>query len=156
MKKRIVILVIIILLIVLAVSILERAVLADTSYLNFPTMIASKEWGVYIITISKSGEKSKYVHFSESREILKIKGIVPVEIESTQELLGMEMTDIITQYGDPHTDIGSGFCIPAYITKNAYLVAIHLDDNGIVSYVFKEDLIKGSAGDGSVCSGDDT
>lgn len=128
--------------VVLPVLIRERVVSEDTPYLYFPTLKANEKQGTFIITISKPGEKNKYVYFSEARELLKHEGIAPIEIKDTQELVGKEMTDIITLYGEPHTDIGSGFYIPAYITENAYLIAVHLDNNGVVSDVLEEDLIK--------------
>ena len=95
----------------------------------------------HIVTISRSGEKARSVHFSVDRNVLKRNGIVPVRIENFESLVGMEKTSVIEKYGTPHTDIGSGFSFPAYITEDAYLVSIYADGEGVVSMVSKEDLL---------------
>lgn len=118
-------------------------------YLFLNTLTAEKKQDRYIIRISQVGEEEKYVIFSEAREVLKTKGVTllnPLTMEDIQTYMGMNFTDVIGQYSKPHTNIGSGFSIPAYITNDAYLISFQVDHNGVVVGVAKKDLC--STGDG--------
>lgn len=123
------------------VSVKRQEKPASIPYLWYPSLSARDEQGVYIITVSKYGNRDKFVHFSDEREILKTNGITPLDIEDPQAFVGMEWSDIIAQYGQPHADVGSGFSIPSYITNNAVLITFDFDDNDIVTEVFTEDLM---------------
>lgn len=110
-------------------------------YLWYGSLTAIEEDNVYIITISTVGEKDKTIHFSETRKILKAKGIKPLKTEEIQIFEGMDMAAVIEQYGEPHADTGSGLYIPSYITQEAYLIQVLLDKENKVREIIKEDLI---------------
>ncbi len=110
-------------------------------YLWYGSLTAIEEDNVYIITISTVGEKDKTIHFSETRRILKTKGIKPLKPEEIQIFEGMDMAAVIEQYGEPHADAGSGLYIPSYITQDAYLIQVLLDKENKVREIIKEDLI---------------
>ena len=141
--KRIIVIAAVILVLIMAIAITALLTKSPPTppYLWYASLSAREEQGVYIITVSKYGERDKFVHFSGEREILKTNGITPLDIEDPQDFVGMEWSDIIAQYGQSHADVGSGFSIPSYITNNAFLITFDFDDNNIVTEVFTEDLI---------------
>lgn len=97
----------------------------------------------YVVTISRVGAKNKYIHFSEDRKVIKTKGVEPLKTENMQITVGMKMTDIIKQNGEPHADVGNGFYIPAYITENAYMYSLALDEKtDDVLWIIEEDLLE--------------
>lgn len=116
---------------------------SSVPYLWYASLQAREERGVYIITVSDVGVAKKTVHFSSCGEVLKTKGIKLLNIEDPQDFVGMEWSDIVAQYGEPHADVGSGFYIPSYITENAFLITFQLDDDDVVREVYIEDLIPG-------------
>ncbi len=110
-------------------------------YISLNSLNVYKVKGNFIVSIYMNNSISNIVEFSCSRKskILNndIKLLADVDID---QYLGMNMDQIIYKYGQPHTDIGSGFYIPAYITENGYLIYFKLSDN-IIFEVIKMDLL---------------
>lgn len=63
-----------------------------------------------------------------------------IQCEDINQFLGMDTAELKEKYGQPHVDVGSGFYIPAYITDDAYLICLELEDD-IVFEVIEHDLL---------------
>lgn len=92
------------------------------------------------IVIKNGDNIEKLVVFSPERKSLQIQNMNLIECEDINRFLGMNITQLEEIYGSPHADIGNGFYIPAYITKNAYLICLELENN-VVFEVIKRDLL---------------
>ena len=94
----------------------------------------------YVINLTVQTGKTKTIIFSPDRSCIKSAGLNLIETTNWEDFVGQKISDIETALGDVHVDVGSGFEIPAYVTKDGYLLILHLND-GIVTKVSKEDLL---------------
>lgn len=141
MRQKIVTVICAIVLVVIIILLAQQMKSITTvPYLYYGSLSAKQMTRKYVITVSTMDRRNKAVHFSDEREVLKTKGIEPLKTEDWQNLVGRRMQDIVEQYGEPHADVGSGFYIPSYITEDAYLVLICLDEEN-VSEIIIEDLL---------------
>lgn len=112
----------------------------NTPYYTMNALSAYNVKSNYIIVIENESVVLKQVEFSPERKIIRTHGIDLVKCEDLNRLLGMDIAKLKEELGQPHVDVGSGFYIPAYITDDAYLICIELEDD-IVFEVIKRDLL---------------
>ena len=111
-----------------------------TPYITINTLSVYKFSENYLVTIDDGTIIQKLVEFSLERKCLQIQGFDLIENGDMNQFLNMNFNAITKQIGQPQVDIGSGFYIPAYITKDAYLICFELE-NEIVFEVIKRDLL---------------
>lgn len=110
-------------------------------YYKNNALTAYKANNDYIFTATEYGSSEKYVIFNSERVPIVCNGFELIDDCNINNFAEMNFVDVEGMYGSPHVDIGSGFCIPAYVTTNAYLISFHYntDDNSI-SLITKYDL----------------
>ena len=112
-----------------------------TPYITMNALSVYKNNGNYWIVISDAeGIVQKLIEFSPERKIGKVQGLDLLKSEDINLFLNMDIAELREKYGQPHVDIGSGFYIPAYITQDAYLICLELE-NDIVVEVVKRDIL---------------
>lgn len=142
--KRVAILIVSVaaLLLLIVFVVLTQNKTSTVPYLHLPTLTAQKEQDRYFVRISQSGEKEKTISFSEDRKVLKAKGVEPLNGKNIQIFAGMDLTEVVARYGNPHADIGSGFSIPAYITDDAYLLCFQWTPTALLLRSLKKTCCK--------------
>ena len=100
------------------------------------------EENVVLIDRSDKDQAQKQIVFSSDRQCLYKQGMELVGNMDFAEFLDGEFADVTDKLGQPHTDIGSGFYIPSYITEDAYLISFYVEDEKI-SKIVKRDLLTG-------------
>ena len=95
--------------------------------------------GENYLIIVENGDNQKLAEFSPDRICKCYKGIKPISDADVYQFLNIDFEQVTEKYGQPHVDVGSGFCIPAYVTENANLICLEVE-NGIVVGVIKRDL----------------
>lgn len=93
----------------------------------------------YLIVIDNNDSIQKSVMFSSERNSLQVEGLILIEDSDITRFVNMRFDKVKEIIGQPHCDIGSGFYIPAYITKGAYLICFGIA-NETVFEVIKRDL----------------
>ena len=96
----------------------------------------------YTVVIEENGTVTKLAEFDKGRFCRRTKGLTPINDESFAVFLDQNLDVLTEKLGQPHTDVGSGFLIPAYITKTAKLVSFSLEDTLITSVTVR-DLFSG-------------
>ena len=109
-------------------------------YISMGTLSGYENKNNYWIVINNGDNIEKLVVFSPERKNLQTQNLNLIECEDINKLLGMSIAQLEEIYGSPHADIGSGFYIPAYLTKDAYLICLGLENN-VVFNVIKRDLL---------------
>lgn len=112
-------------------------------YFSINTLYAYKVDDLYVITIFNNGCLDKMVEFSPNRECIRMQKVKPINYNNINSLLNLNFQQLKDLLGEPHTDIGSGFYIPAYITNDAYLIYFSLEDMSVRS-ITKCDLLTGN------------
>lgn len=92
-----------------------------------------------VAVISDTDKIQKYAKYSPNRKPETCDGLNLMGNCELKQFLNMKSDEVEKLIGKPHTDIGSGFCIPAYLTSDAYIVCFEIE-NGSVNGVFKMDL----------------
>jgi len=95
------------------------------------TLTAYRQDDEYIVIIENFGEPYKQAVFTSDRKCVKTYSIslIPAFHESTHT--GTNWDEIQQKFGLPHTDTGSGFYIPTYVTEDAHLVKYIVGAEGI-------------------------
>ena len=106
----------------------------------YPTLYVYKTNDGYKIYRYDNNHLSGTVRLDSDGSILRTWKTKLVQIDDPASLIGQSLTDITAQYGPPHTDIGSGFYIPAYITEDAQLIALHEDGENNIFLIIIRDL----------------
>ena len=96
----------------------------------------------YLMLIEKRGKVTGTLEFSSEKNLIKCKGITPLEIMDIRILLGQPLEKVELAYGNYHVNTGSGFFIPSYVTMEGILVKMWIED-GVVAHVSKIDLFSG-------------
>ena len=105
-----------------------------------PTLYVYKTNDGYKVYRYDNNHLSGTVRLDSDGSILRTWKTKLVQIDDPASLIGQSLTDITAQYGPPHTDIGSGFYIPAYITEDAQLIALHEDGENNIFMIIVLDL----------------
>ena len=122
---------------------------------SVPTLsVYQNDSHVYIVITDNEGVGIVRAAFLPTRVVDATYNLDLIENLSGESFIGLNQSEIVEEYGEFHTDIGSGFFAPAYITEDAYLIVLGLDGD-CVDIVTKYDLIDGSVierktGDGSL------
>lgn len=111
-----------------------------TPYINMNALSAYESGSNYLILINDGGIVQKLVEFSPERKNISTEELDLIQCEDINQFLGMDTAKLKEKYGQPHVDVGSGFYIPSYITDDAYLICLELEDD-IVFEVIKYDLL---------------
>lgn len=109
-------------------------------YISMGTLSGYENKNNYWIVINNGDSIDKLVVFSPDRKSLQTQNLNLIECEDINKLAGMNLAQLEEIYGSPHADIGSGFYIPAYITKDACLICLEFE-NDVVFSVIKCDLL---------------
>jgi len=109
--------------------------------LKLNTITVCKHNDGYVATIS-NGHAIKTVSFTNNREVTSVENIELIEQNSFEQYVTKKYDEVIADLGEPHTDIGSGFYIPTYLTSNARLVSFYIE-NECVSAIWIRDLFSG-------------
>lgn len=112
-----------------------------TNFISLNALSVFRTDDTYTAVVGKNGTVQKIAEFSSDRRCLNAKNITPIKDEDLNYCLGKTLSELEEKSGAIHTDIGSGFYIPAYITENGYLIYFELD-NDTVCKVTKRDIIK--------------
>ena len=94
----------------------------------------------FVIVIEENQGISGIAVISSDRKTLHSEKITPINDENIEQFCGKSIEKIEEQYGKIHSDIGSGFYIPAYITDHATIVFFEIE-NGIVERISSKDII---------------
>lgn len=78
------------------------------------------------------------MRFSEDLQLLRNWNLEAINAEDAPGFLGKRLDEIVKNYGQPHADIGSGFFYPAYVSKNAQLIVLFIDENNVYKVVVKD------------------
>jgi hypothetical protein len=94
-------------------------------YVDLISIAIFKDGENSVVAISDNyGDVSGIAVFSPSKELLFSDGIVLIDDKEIKNLSsGDFIKNIERRYGKAPCDIGSGFSIPAYITKNANIIS---------------------------------
>ena len=103
----------------------------------------------YLVSIEEQ-PKHKYVLFDINRQVCFYNDIELIDDGYFSQTLGNDFDSVQELIGKPHVDVGSGFFIPAYITKDAYLISFGLESNKVV-YIGKTDLFSNEIIEKWVC-----
>ena len=112
----------------------------NTPYITMNALSVYKDTNNYLVIIDDNDIIQKLVEFSPDRKSIRVQGLDLIKCEDINHFLDMDIDELGKKYGQPHVDIGSGFYIPAYITDDAYLICLGLEDD-IVFEVIKRDLL---------------
>lgn len=109
-------------------------------HINMNTLKVYLINGNYYVTVEEGGSVQQIVCFSPERNCCSSQGMKLIKNYDVGFLKNMSAADITYLLGSPHTDLGSGLYIPAYITEDAYLIYFYFE-NDIVVKVAKKDLL---------------
>lgn len=99
-----------------------------------------KKDAIYLVVIEENSVAQKKVEFSLDRNYRNAVGITLLKSQNISQYLNLTLDEIVENFGEFHTDVGSGFYIPAYITEDGYLVCFGIEDN-VVYEVTVRDLL---------------
>ena len=116
---------------------------SDTPYIRNGPVSGYLIDDIYIITISENTSITKWVEYSQEREYYRSQNINPISSCDIQRFINVNLNTVIKEIGPPHTDIGSGFYIPTYLTEDAYLINFHLINEKIYM-ITRQDLLTGN------------
>lgn len=112
----------------------------NTPYITMNALSVYEDRNNYFVIIDDNDIIQKLVEFSPERKSTRVQGLDLIKCEDIKQFLDMDIDKLNKKYGQPHVDTGSGFYIPAYITNDAYLICLELE-NDIVFEVIKRDLL---------------
>ena len=112
----------------------------QTPFIFLNSLSVFRTNNTYTTVVEKNGMAQKIVEFSSDRKCRTAQGLVLVKDEDINWYLDKSLHELKEKFGEVHTDIGSGFYIPAYITENGYLIYFEVE-NDIVYEVMKLDLL---------------
>ena len=124
-----------------------------SSVFSFNALSVYKVNEVYCVIIEDGHTVQKFAEFSASRSCLNKQGLELIRFYDVNLFLNKDFNGLIEEIGQPHVDIGSGFYIPSYVTEEAKLISLYIEDDLVVD-VIVYDLFSGEttdqSGDGSV------
>lgn len=112
-------------------------------FISINTLTVYQTNGTYTVIISDDGTIRKKVEFSSDRKSRDVQGLSLLKTKNISQYLGKNINELETNLGEFHSDIGSGFYIPIYITEDGFAVCFHVE-NDIVFEVIKHDLLSNS------------
>ena len=98
---------------------------------EFVVVVANYEWIA-----------SKKATFSADRKNIDAVGLTLVKSSDLNQYVKTTLDEVQKSFGEFHVDIGSGFYIPAYITKDGFLICFY-EKNNVISSILKWDLLTG-------------
>ncbi len=102
-----------------------------------------EEHGVYVVVISSDAQTvDGCVVFSEKGQLLKQTGITTITVEDPSLLLHLTEAELSSRYGSYHFDSGSGRYLPSYVTSQASILILNIE-NSVVEHVSNYHLIEG-------------
>lgn len=114
--------------------------LADTEKLQVYNFQLYDKRYIYAIEIGTEKELN-YISFFKDRTVAdNLNEVSLIENRKIQSLLNLPFDKVKEEFGEPHGDIGQSAYVPAYITKDAYLIYFKLRDNVVVEVV-KRDVL---------------
>ena len=114
----------------------------NLSTFSINTVHVYKNGQLYVVTVEENGIVAKLAEFNQDHFCKRTEGITPIKDESFTVFLNQNFDVLTEKLGQPHTDVGSGFLIPSYITETAKLVSFTLEDTLITSVTVR-DLFSG-------------
>lgn len=111
-----------------------------TSFISINALSVYKINENYLVTIADGDIIQKLVEFSPDRKCCRIQGFSLIKNNDISQFLSADFNKLTEELGQPHVDVGSGFCIPSYITEGANLICFELE-NEIVIEVTQRDLL---------------
>lgn len=78
------------------------------------------------------------LYFSKDRQLKEHWNVNAIGSENAAVFFGKSLEEITKEYGDPHADIGSGFYIPAYVSEDAHLVVLYMENNTVYKVTVKD------------------
>ena len=130
-------------------NVLSEPTTNQNQLINLNTLSVYQNDNEYQVVITRDGKVVGEVVFLETREFQSVHGLSLVKRGDHEQYLGKLFIDVEQQLGPVHTDIGSGFYVPAYITEDAYLICFTLDDTSVHD-IKVYDLLRPKTGDGSL------
>ena len=115
---------------------------SEQKILELNTLAVLMENEEYTIIIHDYTTVKKTAKFTAERNFTIVNGMTLQNFDTLKSYIGMNISQIEEIFGDPHTDIGSGFYIPTYVTTDAFLVSFSLN-NDKVAGITKWDLLTG-------------
>ena len=113
-----------------------------SSVFSFNTLSVYKVNENYCVVIEDGHTVQKFVEFSDSRSCLNKQGLELICDYDVNQFLNNDFNKLTMEIGQPHVDIGSGFFIPSYVTEEAKLISLYIEDDLVVE-VIKYDLFSG-------------
>lgn len=113
----------------------------DEKIVEFNTLIVIRQEEKFIVLIHDGKNILKKVEFNAGRSVLNCEQIVLKEDVEINKYFNRPFKELVKCFGEEHTDIGSGFYLPSYVTTDGYLLVFSVE-SGIISNVSKIDLLK--------------
>ena len=110
--------------------------------LSLSTLSVFQTDDLYTVVIEKNEADKIVVEFTADRECHSVQRLDLVKYGELNQYLGKNLNELEAQFGKVHTDVGSGFYIPSYITEDGYLLSFVVEDD-IAAAVLKRDLLTG-------------
>lgn len=110
--------------------------------LSLSTLSVFQTDDLYTVIIEKNEADKIVVEFTADRECHSVQSLNLVKYGELNQYLGKNLNELEAQFGKVHTDVGSGFYIPSYITEDGYLLSFVVEDD-IAAAVLKRDLLTG-------------
>ena len=123
-----------------------------SSVFSFNPLSVYKVNNNYCVVIEDGHTVQKFVEFSDSRKCLSKQDIELIRDYDANKFLNNDFNKLIAEIGQPHVDIGSGFYIPSYITEEANLISLYIEDDLVVEVIkydlFSDKIIERKSADG--------
>lgn len=110
--------------------------------LSLSTLSVFQTDDLYTVVIEKNEADKIVVEFTADRECHSVQSLDLVKYGELNQYLGKNLNELEAQFGKVHTDVGSGFYIPSYITEDGYLLSFVVEDD-IAAAVLRRDLLTG-------------
>ena len=94
--------------------------------------------GKYYVIIDDGNIVQKFVEFSYSRSCLNKQGLELISDYDIDQFLSRDINELAEDLGRYHVDIGSGAYIPSYITEDAKLISLYIEDDFVVDVVVRD------------------
>lgn len=98
----------------------------QTPFIILNSLSVFRTNNTYTVVVEENGTVQKLVEFSSDRKCRTVYGLVLVKNEDLNRYLDKSLNELKEKLGEVHADIGSGFYIPAYITRMDILFVLKL------------------------------
>lgn len=112
----------------------------NDKYISLNSLSVFKTDNIYTVIIEQKGIVQKIVKFSYDRKSHNVQGLTLVKNKDINRYMNMSLNELKEILGEVHTDIGSGFYIPTYITEDGYLICFYLENETVIG-VIKRDIL---------------